>query len=152
MARVDGARVRGHTVVGREMPVSFTRAHPPILARIAAHRPVLTLGFGVAVTRSTVTVEQQARRRVGSREDVDALTGAAPRGPRVLPVLLDPARLAAALDAQLSQDAGDYVCNSWLYQMLRGAGDQPVGFVHLPLEGLAPEALLTGLDRYLSGP
>ncbi len=143
--------MRGLTILAHPMPVSHRRAHAEVLALVRAHRPVLVLGFGVAERRSTVQVERVARRRLGDRLDVDGERLALPRGPRVSSATVDCERLAGALDAELSDDAGDYVCNAWLYRMLRaGRRAPPVGFVHVPPEGLEAERLLAGLDRYLA--
>ena len=129
---LDGDRVRGHTVVAQVMPVSHRSAHLETLALARSHGPVLVLGIGVATGRSALSVERQARRAVGVRPDVNGEVLALPRGPRVLPVGVDTDRLAAALGSELSDDAGDYVCNGWLYRVLRAAPGPQVGFLHLP--------------------
>jgi pyrrolidone-carboxylate peptidase len=131
------------------MPVSHRTAHLETLALARAHRPPLVLGFGVAVSREQVTVERRAQRRVADKLDAWGEVRALPRGPRSLPVSIDPARLATALAAGLSDDAGDYVCNGWLYRMLRGDPSGLCGFVHVPPTGLEPDRLLKGLERYL---
>ena len=50
----------------------------------------------------------------------------------------------------MSEDAGGYVCNGWLYRVGRALPDTPVCFVHIPPTGLAPERLLEGLRGWLS--
>ncbi len=131
------------------MAVSHRAAHVTPLELARTHRPVIALGFGVAVARDQVTVERQARRSVGERPDAWGEVLALPRGPRHVPVSVDAQRLATALTAGHSDDAGDYVCNAWLYRVLRGEPGVAWGFVHVPPEGLEPTRLLEGLSRYL---
>jgi pyrrolidone-carboxylate peptidase len=57
-------------------------------------------------------------------------------------------RLARALGAVLSDDAGRYVCNAWLHRVA-SALDVPVGFVHVPAEGIAAERLLDGISALI---
>lgn len=64
--------------------------------------------------------------------------------------------LAAALGISLSDDAGAYVCNAWLYGVLAGlqaAGgpERPVAFLHVPSTGMDPELLAAGLTTWISG-
>jgi hypothetical protein len=62
---------------------------------------------------------------------------------------IDVHRLALALGANVSDDAGRYVCNAWLYRVARGF-PAPVGFVHVPPSGLDPAILLAGLRALLA--
>lgn len=68
-------------------------------------------------------------------------------GPERLSATLPTDSILAALKrggipAQLSDDAGDYVCNATLYRSLRAApAGRVVGFIHVP-PNLVPEALL----------
>jgi pyrrolidone-carboxylate peptidase len=57
-------------------------------------------------------------------------------------------RLAEALGATCSDDAGGYVCNAWLHRVASTLA-VPVGFVHVPAEGLPPDRLLHGLSALL---
>ncbi len=153
---VDGVRVEGRPVVGEEMPVSYLRGPQSSVARIRQLDPVLVVGLGVANSRADVCVERLGRW-VGAdtQADVDGAcwrpdpTESAP--PAVVEATLDVVAMAEALDARVSDDAGDYVCNAWLYRVVRAVGgDLPVGFVHLPPRGMTPDRLLRGLAALLA--
>ncbi|MCP4803969.1 MAG: hypothetical protein GY913_08950 [Proteobacteria bacterium] len=146
---VDGARVRGHTVRGVELPVSYERAPRQVIELVRSFAPVLVLGLGVATRRSGAQVERQARNR-GSQEHAD-MDGQRRtrlgRGPEVVRCpIADP--LAAALEIGTSNDAGDYVCNAWLYGVSRGLAGTDVAFVHIST-AMEPAWLLRGLGRWL---
>lgn len=78
--------------------------------------------------------------------DVDGVCVAdlEPDGPALRRASIDCERFAAALDAEVSEDAGAYVCNAWLYQAL-GHLDLPTGFLHIPPAGMDAARLLRGL-------
>jgi len=148
---VHGARVSGETIVGLTLPVAYDRGLALALryGRAADCRAVI--GFGVAATRSGVAVERVARNRLGQTPDVDGRTPALvePDGPDVVPASAEPSALAAALGVGLSDDAGAYVCNAWLYRITRGLPGTPVAFVHVPPAGLSAPRFLEGLGRWL---
>jgi pyrrolidone-carboxylate peptidase len=79
---------------------------------------------------------------------------AAPRqskvGPAEVRATLDVEALAEALGAGVSDDAGAYVCNAWLYAVTRGLPGVPVGFVHVPDQGMPEDQLLAGLARLVT--
>lgn len=143
---VDGRRIAGETVLGVELPVSYARATAIIARYIAAHgRPRLLLSLGVATGRPKVEVETRAKRIEGPLPaDID---GDRPiwEGPDVVPTRVNATVLAKALGGSTSGDAGDYVCNGVFYRALIDYPDLPVGFVHLPADGIAVDRLLRGL-------
>ncbi len=96
-------------------------------------------------------MERCARRTLGERRDVEGEVLALPRGPLVLPVTVNASRLAEALGTSLSDDAGDYVCNGWLYRVLRARPRARIGFVHLPPEGMEADLLRGALACLLEG-
>lgn len=142
---VDGATAGTARVVGRVLPASYVRA-PDETVRLAREvGAALVVGTGVAVRRSVVCVERVAVRYSLGAPDVDGDTaGCGADGPERVAATIGCAHLAQALGADLSDDAGEYVCNAWLYRVVR-ALDVPVGFVHVPPEGLAPRRLLDAL-------
>ncbi len=153
---VHGRSVRGRPVVGVEMPVSYQRGPQLTVDLVARHDPALVLGIGVAANRGVVTVERWGRRvgPVGAA-DVDGarweLSVDESASDAVLPATIDVDAFAAALGARVSDDAGTYVCNAWLYRVRQRLGDTPpVGFVHLPTAGLDPDLLLAGLSALLA--
>ncbi len=143
--RLDGSRILGHTVLGHVMAVSHERSVGPVVAQCSVHPPLFVLGVGVSKKRSEPSIEARARRNVSDRLDVDGLAPPLPAGPLELPVTLPAAPLATALGGHVSQDAGGYVCNGWLYRMLRTPGLPPVGFLHIPARGLESSRLRKGL-------
>lgn len=147
---LDGRRAAGFTLVGRTLPVSYRRGPQRALELAASVRPALVLGFGVH-RGGALQVERTGRRAVGATADVD---GACPpdlgEGPDTLTATLDTASLAASLQADLSDNAGSYVCNAWLYTVLRD-GALPAAFVHIPPRPADAAAVLRGLTRFLAG-
>ncbi len=145
MARLlDGRRVMGHTVIGRSLPVSYARSLPLMVAQAHAISPRLVVGLGVC-RGAGVRIECVARNRVGSRPDVD---GACPEslgaGPEELTVGLNPDSLIGSLGGVLSTDAGEYLCNAWLYTALNEL-TVPSVFIHIPSEFDDSPMLLNGL-------
>ncbi len=153
------------TIVGAEMPASYARGHAVAAEAMARHNPVLLLGVGVARGRTLAMVERTAFAEVSVADpDVDgdfgeiagatagatagALTGAL-TGATAGPISLESpvaTALAAALELPVSDDAGRYVCNAWLYRALRGGF--PAAFLHVPPQGWPVEALIDGLERW----
>lgn len=138
---------------GLLLPVSYARG--PALAIEEARRldARLVLGIGVAAQRATAALERIGRRRLSPQhEDVDGVCAqeVGPEGPAELRASLDIERLAGLLGCEISEDAGAYVCNAWLYEVVHALGDRvPVGFLHIPLEGLPPERLRRALSAFV---
>lgn len=147
---VDGQRTAHVEVVGRVLPVAWERGPQAAIDAAREVEAQWVVGLGVAVTRSVVCVERRAVCVGNGSPDVDGACDAGLEGPEVVAATLDCARLAEALGAELSDDAGTYVCNAWLYRVTR-ALDVPVGFVHVPAEGIDVERLLRGLDSLVAG-
>ena len=114
---------------------------PLIDALVARDRPDAIVHLGLAGRRRSVTVESRARNSVTTLKP-DARGAFAPTrthgraAARTLPSGWNGALLAARLrgagvDAVMSNDAGDYVCNAALWRSLE-AGTAPAVFVHVP--------------------
>lgn len=147
---VNGLRVAGETIRGEVLPVSYSRAAAETLRLIELLNPRFVIGTGVAVSRSQVQVERWGRRAMQPSEDVDGVV--VPSLPDLgdcVPSTLDPEKLAKSLAASVSEDAGTYVCNAWLYQVA-GAAEVPVSFVHVPASGLAVTRFMAGLQHLLT--
>lgn len=148
---VHGARVGGRAVVGEVMPVSYDRAPAGSVARARALGAALLVGVGVARSRAAVCVEAVASPEGHpGHADVDGvrLGWIAPEGGGPLRATGPVEAMAAALGGVVSTDAGRYVCNAWLYRTVHDLGAElPVLFLHVPPAGLAPERLLTALER-----
>ncbi|MCK6524086.1 pyrrolidone-carboxylate peptidase [Myxococcota bacterium] len=150
--RIDGARVAGHSVYGERLPVSYDEAPAMTLALAERLRPILVVGLGVARGRMKVMVERVGRRPdPGAIPDVGGRRPTARKGaPAEVRASLDVEALSDALGAAVSDDAGAYVCNAWLYTVARALPAVPVGFIHVPDEGMSEERLLTGLARLVT--
>lgn len=147
---LHGREAAGHRIVSEVLPVSFERGPGRALELVHALQPVAAVGFGVAEGRPVAMVERRAtaiRRGV----DVDGVSlNATVEGPAELRATLDPDAMATALGLTISDDAGTYVCNAWLYEMARYARI-PAVFIHIPAAGLDPEIVIDGLDRWAQG-
>lgn len=146
---VQGVVVAGHPVVSEVLPVTWQGGPQRAIALARAQNAVLVVGLGVAMDRSQVCVETVATQQDWARPDASGGLPPTCDGPPWVSATLDCERLALALEAQLSNDAGRYVCNAWLYQVTQ-ALDCPVGFVHVPSGGLAPSLLFRGIEALLS--
>jgi pyroglutamyl-peptidase len=150
---VDGHVEPGLRVVGRTIPVSWRRAPVETLAQLRETGATELVGVGVARGRSTVALERTARPwsdpallDVDDEPPENAIAGARCR------VVSDwAARLGEALGADVSDDAGRYLCNWWLYTMLSELPTFPLAFLHIPPDGMEPGRLLAGLSRVRTG-
>jgi pyrrolidone-carboxylate peptidase len=147
LARAVGALPGVPSIRGAVIPVSFRRGLDETSALVAALRPLAILGVGVAVSRSEASLERWGRPPRPGMRDVDGeAAGSAPGDPR-RSAWAD--ELAPQLGVGLSEDAGDYVCNAWLFGTLGAWAELvPVGFLHIPAGGFPAEALAAGLRRW----
>lgn len=125
-----------HELVGEVLPVVFDDAH--LRAAVAQHRPDLVVALGEAGGRRALTPERRAANEMRARIPDNA--GAQPVG-EILPGQADAeasvdvdalvARMrAAGWAAQVSDDAGRFVCNFVAYHAYRLP--MPAVFVHVP--------------------
>ncbi len=138
----DGVRI-----FGREMPVSYARSVDVCEMWVDSNHAVGLVGIGVAMRRERVTVERTGvLPSPTAREDVDGRTPPVfpADSPKTVASSVDVHHFARMLDAEVGDDAGDYVCNAWLYQV-RLRVDVPVVFVHVPPMGLDSGRLLTAI-------
>lgn len=128
------------------LPVAFGRAAELALAQAERVRPDAIVCLGQAGGRAAITPERVAINVMDARipdndgfQPVDAPV--VPGGPAAyfstLPIrAMAEAMRAAGADAQISNTAGTYVCNSLMYAVLHGMNARrpglPCGFIHLP--------------------
>ena len=146
---LDGCIYGGIRVVGREMPVSFERSIEVCRMWIEGTDAMALIGIGVAMSRSEVAVEKRGRcPQADGQLDVDhrVCPPSEKDAPAEVCSTLDAARLAASLGVELSDDAGTYVCNHWLYRAVQDF-DIPVGFIHVPPNGLDTGTLLRSIHE-----
>lgn len=149
-------KIAGAEVSSVILPVDWIAAPRQIVALIASERPALVLHFGVSRRAQGLVVETVARNRRGSVLDA---FGKLPASEKIeeqgadmlastLPAISIVERLRVkGLPAEISQDAGDYLCNAVLYASLQVCRerDARVGFIHLPVD-------LSGSNNGLSVP
>jgi len=137
---VNPSALIAETFDGVVLPVSYERAGDELRRAVDERRPDLVVCFGLAADRTAITVERYAHNldeasttdnegAAGSGRPIDAA------GPLALASTLPVDEIVAALraeeiPAEVSRDAGGYLCNHVLYALLR-RGTQG-GFVHLP--------------------
>jgi len=153
--------LQGVAVRHEVLPVDWRVAPRQVAELIAAERPHVALHFGVSSRAQSIVVETLAKNHCASSADV---CGALPTAE-----WLDKAGAASlrstfpagailrrleerGLPAELSEDAGAYLCNAVLYASLSacaGSGARS-GFIHLPVDlsgsngGLTLEAAVSG--------
>ena len=142
---LQGARIGGHRVEARCLPVVFGEATVALRKAIAATAPVLVVCVGQAGGRERISLERiainvddaRAPDNAG-RSPVDAPIVAG--GPAAyfgtLPIKrLRAALLRAGIPAEVSQTAGTYVCNHVFFGLMHALRRRPGvrgGFVHIP--------------------
>lgn len=122
------------------LPVSYARAADALRTAIAEREPDVVISFGLAETRTKISIERYAHNLDEvSTTDNDASNGTGaeidPGGPLALKSTLPVDALVAGLEArgipaEISRDAGGFLCNHVMYVLLREHGRG--GFVHVP--------------------
>jgi pyroglutamyl-peptidase len=131
---------------GVVLPVSYERVADGLQRVIEERAPDRVVSFGLAVDRTAIGVERFAHNLdEAATTDNDGAPGSGrpidPDGPLALGSTLPVDAIVAALNAdgisaEISRDAGGYLCNHVFY-CLRRAGANG-GFVHLPLLEILP--------------
>lgn len=141
-------------IVPAILPVDWQAAPKQVAALIAAERPDIALHFGVSSRAKGIVFETLAHNCCVAREDA---YGQLPASERILddgvetltstlPATAIVSRLQEkALPAELSEDAGAYLCNTVLYVALDACGalGARAGFIHLPVDLSGAEGGLT---------
>jgi pyroglutamyl-peptidase len=136
---------------GVVLPVSYARAADSLRRAIDATDPEVVLCFGLAEQRTSISVERFAHNMdEASTTDNDASPGSGaeiePGAPLALASGLPVDDIVATLrgegiPAEVSRDAGGFLCNHIFYVLLRTG--RRGGFIHVPpLDVLPREELL----------
>ena len=153
--QLDGAEL-----ATRVLPVIWHEAEARMAALIHETKPDAILHLGLATKRSTIGVETRARNECTRlHPDADNMLRASgtidPQGPGLRHARVDTVSLvdilrSSGLDAEISDDAGDYICNHTLYLSL-GSHVPRVGFIHLPNpnEQMTLSAMQIGIENVL---
>lgn len=105
----------------------------------------LVVHFGVAANSKLIRIERTAKNQTGSSNDIDGISGQgyiSELETETIQTGLDVSGLvdsmcASGLECELSDDAGDYLCNYIFFKSLQVKSDQ-VLFVHVPNEKELP--------------
>lgn len=167
--RGDGAEHGPVVNLGTHLlPVTFDGAATQVRRLIAQHRPDIVVHVGLNERAPAIMLETRAYNEQTARIPDNA--GHQPRERAIVPggalvrystwaaPVLAGRLQAAGLPAQVSDDAGRYVCNTTLYTALDTIGSgqyRPTGFVHVPRPETVPTAqvvsALTALLGELAG-
>jgi pyroglutamyl-peptidase len=151
---VNPSQLLAEELGGVVLPVSYARAADALRAAVAAREPDVAVCFGLADTRTAVSIERFAHNLdESSTTDNDNAPGSGkeidPAGPlayrSTLPVDEIVAQLQAAdIPAEVSRDAGGFLCNHVFYVLMQALPANKIGgFVHVPpLEALPLDRLL----------
>ncbi|KAJ8717569.1 hypothetical protein PYW07_005499 [Mythimna separata] len=128
----------------------------------AEHQPDLTIHVGVS-NISCIQLETKADRESYDIVDNDQFCPADKKhcmaGPDTITTDLDVAQLhdkfnalepkVAGLTAQISNDAGKFICEYTYYTSLNCRGPSKTLFVHVPYQGFTEQEIAEGLERIL---
>ena len=142
---LQGARIGGHRIEARCLPVVFGAANAHLRKAIAETKPVLVVCVGQAggrpqlsLERVAINVDDARRPDNAGNSPIDApVVAGAPAGYfTTLPIKRLRAELhRAGIPAEVSQTAGTYVCNHVFFalmHLLRARRGVRGGFVHIP--------------------
>lgn len=145
VSALHGARIAGHRVVARELPVAFGTSLKVLRAALKETQPSLVICVGQAGGRAQLSLE-----RVAINVDDARIPDNAGQQPIDVPVVADgpaayfstlpikamrEALRGAGFPVEVSQTAGTYVCNHVFYGLLHALRRQRVvraGFIHIP--------------------
>lgn len=137
---VNPSQLVAEALDGVVVPVSYERAADELRRAVEERDPDLVVCFGLAAERTAITVERYAHNHdEASTTDNDGTPGSGrpidATGPLALASTLPVDEIVAALQAaqipaEVSRDAGGYLCNHVFYSLLRSGARG--GFVHLP--------------------
>lgn len=145
VSALHGARIAGHRVVARELPVAFGTSLKVLRAALKETLPSLVICVGQAGGRAQLSLE-----RVAINVDDARIPDNAGQQPIDAPVVADgpaayfstlpikamrEALRGAGFPVEVSQTAGTYVCNHVFYGLMHALRRQRTvraGFIHIP--------------------
>lgn len=122
------------------LPVTWAASASALLKAVATHRPHAVVALGEAGGRTAVTPERRARNlghgRIPDNDDAARSPSPLDDGPEWLESRIDPELLVEAIrtvnvPAEISDDAGAFLCNA-VYRALLRETDLPGTFIHVP--------------------
>ena len=145
VSALHGARIAGHRVVARELPVAFGTSLKVLRAALKETQPSLVICVGQAGGRAQLSLE-----RVAINVDDARIPDNAGQQPVDVPVIAEgpaayfstlpikamrEALRSAGFPVEVSQTAGTYVCNHVFYGLMHALRRQRAvraGFIHIP--------------------
>lgn len=130
----------GAHIVTAPLPVTWSGAGPALLAAVEEHHPDAIVAVGEAGGRQSVTPERWAQNlghgRIPDNDGVVRLAAPLAKGPERLESRIEPEGLVAAIrtagvPAEVSDDAGAFLCNAVFWTALHRT-DLPATFIHVP--------------------
>jgi len=139
-------RTRGVEISSAVLPVSWGSASAAANKAVAACAPHAVLHFGVSRRATTFEIESRAVNMCGPRPDahgravppMPVVRAAAPLlMPSLPPLHLVRALRLSGFSAELSRNAGRYLCNALYYSSLvrEAEGGSLAAFIHMPVLG-----------------
>lgn len=143
---LEGRSIAGTLVAVRVLPVETRSLRDRLEAAFLEEQPAIVIGIGLAARRASLAIERAALNvldfdipdAVGTMRKNDVVTRGGPDARlSTLPLeqIVD-AWNASGVPGYVSNTAGTYLCNQWLYEALslttNATPPVPVGFVHLP--------------------
>lgn len=145
VSTLQGARIAGHRVVARELPVAFGTSLKALRAALKETQPSLVICVGQAGGRAQLSLERVAINVDDARipdnagaqpVDLPVVDGGPAAYFSTLPIkAMREALRAAGFPAEVSQTAGTYVCNHVFYGLMhavRARRALRAGFIHIP--------------------
>jgi pyroglutamyl-peptidase len=157
---VNPSQLLADELGGVVLPVSYARAADALREAIRDREPDVIICFGLADNRDKVSVERFAHNLdEASTTDNDAANGSGaeidPAGPLAFRSTLPVDAIVAALEAEgipaeISRDAGGFLCNHVFYVLLRELRQNQIGgFVHVPPLDVLPQEQLVRAARVI---
>jgi pyroglutamyl-peptidase len=144
IAEAAGQCFPGLRIVCEILPTEWTAGLDRVTRLYEQESPALALHFGVSGRATGFEIEARGRNHCQLSPDAGGFLPASqwvtPSGPEFLPARLPAAYIVSrlrrrGLPAQVSRNAGAYLCNALLYrtqELSRTANITRSGFVHLP--------------------
>ncbi len=138
---LEGTKVAGFEVRAVQLPVEWDAAPKLLAAALQQYRPGIVISAGVAGGVARMRLETTARNlEVGtdnlgvSRNGTPCVAGGPATYATRLPLGRIASALASSIGAEISDDAGTYVCNQIFYHLMHqlDAGSTMAGFIHTP--------------------
>ena len=151
---VNPSQVLAEALGGVVLPVSYARTAAALRAAIDEREPDVVVCFGLAQKRTAITPERFAHNLdEAGTTDNEASPGTGkeidPAGPLAYRSTLPVDEIVAALTAedipaQVSRDAGGFLCNHVFYVLMQTLSSNQVGgFVHVPpFDAIAQDDLI----------